>query len=202
MILHLIRPTLTVLLFSAGMSFALPLPQAQNSPTADANQPPSKTSPAQANPEQSAPTPAPATEIKPAGEKASPPPKPPVLRHSKRKTTGKSKANPGTKPTPDTSGKVVVKNGGAKDESPQIAPAIPPEQVRHDRASTAELLDAADANLKRLDARQLTSDEKSTMEEIRTYMRQAKAASAAGDMNRAQTLAYKARLLSDDLARK
>jgi hypothetical protein len=40
------------------------------------------------------------------------------------------------------------------------------------------------------------------LEEIQTYMRQAKAAAASADTNRAQTLAYKARLLSDELARK
>jgi hypothetical protein len=40
------------------------------------------------------------------------------------------------------------------------------------------------------------------VEEINTYMRQARAATALADTNRAQTLAYKARLLSDELARK
>jgi hypothetical protein len=38
--------------------------------------------------------------------------------------------------------------------------------------------------------------------QINTYMRQARAAAASADTNRAQTLAYKARLLSDELARK
>ena len=99
-------------------------------------------------------------------------------------------------------GKVVVRNGGAKDDSTQIAPATSPDQAQHDRATTAQLLALTDANLKRAAARQLTSAEQSTVGQIRTYVRQAKAASAAGDTNRAQVLAYKARLLSDELARK
>jgi hypothetical protein len=57
-------------------------------------------------------------------------------------------------------------------------------------------------NVKKVTARPLTSAEQSTLGEIRAYVSQAKAASAAGDTNRAQTLAYKARLLSDELARK
>jgi hypothetical protein len=37
------------------------------------------------------------------------------------------------------------------------------------------------------------------VEQIRAYVRQAKAACDAGDTGRAQTLAYKARLLSNEL---
>jgi hypothetical protein len=96
----------------------------------------------------------------------------------------------------------VVKNGGTSDKSAQLSPAVAPEQAQHQRISTEELLAATDANLKRVAARELNSEQQGTLEQIHTYMRQAKAASAAGDTNRAQTLAYKARLLSDDLAHK
>jgi len=96
----------------------------------------------------------------------------------------------------------VVRNGGAKENSGQIEPGVTTATAEQQRASTAQLLAATDANLKRAEARQLTKSEQSTMEEIRAYMRQAKTASDLGDTSRAQTLAYKARLLSDDLAGK
>jgi ribosomal protein S20 len=126
-------------------------------------------------------------------------------RHKHKATTTKKTAS-GQKSTaqtlPDGSSKTVVKNGGTSEESAQLSPAVAPDQAQHQRASTADLLAATDANLKRVTARKLTTDQQNTLEQIRTYMRQAKAAAAAGDTNRAQTLAYKARLLSDDLAGK
>ena len=143
-------------------------------------------------------------------EKAGVPPKPPVLRHKKHVTAKKiggsasqDSATGNTTPNsqPEQS-KVVVKNGGAKEQSPQIAPATSPDQAQHERVNTAQLLALTDANLKRVAARPLTSSEQGTLGQIHTYVRQAKAATAAGDTNRAQTLAYKARLLSDELARK
>lgn len=145
------------------------------------------------------------------GKQAGAPPKPPVLRHKKAATskkashTAKKKADPDSADAKSTAqpNKVVVRNGGTSVESAQIAPAISPDQAKHERVSTAQLLAATDANLQSVSGkRQLTNDEQSTVGQIRTYMRQAKAATAAGDTKRAQTLAYKARLLSDELARK
>jgi hypothetical protein len=96
----------------------------------------------------------------------------------------------------------VVRNGGAKEDSAQLAPAMNPAQAKSQRANTANLLAATDANLKQVAGRQLTPAQQSMVDEINTYMRQARAAEASADTNRAQTLAYKARLLSDELARK
>ena len=145
------------------------------------------------------------------GKPAGVPPKPPVLRHKKvaaekkASHTAKKKADPASTDAKSTAqpNKIVVRNGGVSGEPAQIAPAVSPDQAKHERASTAQLLAATDANLQLVSGRrQLTTDEQSTVGQIRMYMRQAKAASAAGDTNRAQTLAYKARLLSDELARK
>jgi hypothetical protein len=93
----------------------------------------------------------------------------------------------------------VVRNGGEKDESAQLAPAINPEMAREQRARTDQLLAQTNAKLKLVASRQLTASEASTVEEINTYLRQAKAARDAGDTNRAQTLAHKANLLSNEL---
>lgn len=193
--------------------------QPDQAPRQNPTSPPEQSSPAPAqvtppaiepNPPEAQPTPAPKT-MAPT-QQAGAPPKPPVLRHKKRTTASKKKTSSGTAQKaeagsgtqhPETEpSKVVVRNGGVKDESAQLAPAVTPAQAQHERISTAQLLALTDANLKKVTIRQLTSAEQGTLGEIRTYVRQAKAASAAGDTNRAQTLAYKARLLSDELARK
>jgi len=141
-----------------------------------------------------------------AEHKASPGPKPPILKHRAHKAVAKTGTHKAHKKTLHNSAgepnKVVVRNGGAKEGSAQLTPATSPAQARHQRASTATLLAVTDANLKRVAGRQLTRAQQSMLEEIQTYMRQAKAAAASADTNRAQTLAYKARLLSDELARK
>jgi hypothetical protein len=119
----------------------------------------------------------------------------PVLKHRPKKSTGK-------KATGSQSGKVVVRNGGAREGTPELAPGSSKEQEQHKRENTNQLLATTDANLKRTAGRQLTPAQKSMMEEIRTYVAQSRAAARAGDLDRAHTLAYKAHLLSDELAKK
>ncbi len=217
------------LIFAGLLLWALaaPLSARQNQASSQQNPSQTRTSPPQTskvpdaqapNPEQpatSSPQTAPEDQNKPAQpatqeptKKASPSPKPPVLKHRTRKAvarTGKGTHRTHKKVIPKSStesNKVVVRNGGANEGSAQLTPATTPAQARHQRASTASLLAATDANLKRVAGRQLTPAQQSMLEEIQTYMRQAKTAAASADTNRAQTLAYKARLLSDELARK
>jgi outer membrane biosynthesis protein TonB len=167
--------------------------QDQTAPTAPAEAPsvPSQTT------SPHAPTPAHA-------HKAAPAPKPPVLKHRKHNTkkSSASQKNTHAQTSAGDPHKVVVRNGGVKEGSAQLTPAISPAQARYQRTDTANLLAATDANLKRVAGRQLTHDQQSMVDQIRAYMRQAKAAAASSDTNRAQTLAYKAHLLSDELARK
>jgi hypothetical protein len=63
------------------------------------------------------------------------------------------------------------------------------------------LLSATDANLKKISSRPMNSSLQASVSQIRKYMEQAKAAEQAGDVQRAQNLASKALLLSDDLAK-
>jgi hypothetical protein len=138
----------------------------------------------------------------PSGQKAAPLPKPPVLKHKKRKPGTHSSSAHKKKPTGESTDdptKVVVRNGGATEGSAQLTPAVSPGEAKTQRAYTASLLAETDANLKRLAGRALTPDQQSTMDQIRTYMQQSKDAEAASDTDRAQTLAYKARLLSEEL---
>lgn len=76
------------------------------------------------------------------------------------------------------------------------------EQALHSRENTAQLLSTTDQNLQSIDGHQLSAAQQSMLDQIRAYVRQSKAASASGDLARAHTLAYKAHLLSDELARK
>jgi len=115
------------------------------------------------------------------------PPKP-VLKRKKNKTSS----------THTQSGKVVVRNGGAKDDSEDLAPAMSTEQARNSRESTAQLLASTDQNLKNVAGRQFSPAQQNMLEEIHTYVRQSKGATDSGDLTRAHTLAYKALLLSGD----
>lgn len=154
---------------------------------------PSATPPAAGNPQPQA---------TPSGQKAAPLPKPPVLKHKKRKPGAHSSSAHKKKPTGESTNdpsKVVVRNGGATEGSAQLTPGVSPGEAKTKRAYTASLLAETDANLKRIAGRPLTPDQQSTMDQIRTYMQQSKDAEAASDTDRAQTLAYKARLLSEAL---
>jgi hypothetical protein len=75
------------------------------------------------------------------------------------------------------------------------------EQASSQRQSTTQLLAATDGNLKQVASRQLSSAQQDSVSQIRKYMEQAKAAEEAGDVQRANNLASKALLLSDDLAK-
>jgi hypothetical protein len=95
----------------------------------------------------------------------------------------------------------VVRNGGATDNVIHLSPGGSQEQEAHNRENTAQLLATTDQNLKMLASRQLSPAEQNTVDQIHSYMRQARSAADSGDLARAHTLAFKAHLLSDDLAK-
>jgi len=97
--------------------------------------------------------------------------------------------------------KKVVRNGGTADPVVQLSPSVSNEQASRQRQSTTQLLATTDANLKQLAARQLDGTQQDSVSQIRKYMEQAKTAEGAGDVQRAQNLASKALLLSDDLVK-
>lgn len=101
-----------------------------------------------------------------------------------------------------SSGKIIVRNGGAKEGTPELSPGISKEQEAHNRENTEQLIATTDANVKSVAGRQLTAAQQSMIEQIHTYVAQSKAASNTGDLDRAHTLAFKAHLLSDELAKK
>lgn len=164
---------------SQSESGARPPQTDQSAPPAQA---PSSTQPSVSPPQ---PNPPQATPLPETPEK-------PVLKRKKKKTAA----------THTQSGKVVVRNGGVKDDSEELAPAMSKEQARSSRASTAQLLASTDQNLKDMVGRQFSPAQQNMLEEIHTYVHQAKGATDAGDLARAHTLAYKALLLSGELAKK
>ena len=97
--------------------------------------------------------------------------------------------------------KKVVRNGGTANPPGQLAPGVSNEQATRQRQTTTELLASTDANLRQLASRQLNSTEQDSVSQIRKYMEQARSAEVAGDVQRAQNLASKALMLSDDLVK-
>ncbi len=63
------------------------------------------------------------------------------------------------------------------------------------------MLETTDANFKKIAGRQLNSNERDEVSQIRQFMSQSKTAADEGDLERARTLAWKAQLLSEDLVK-
>ncbi len=121
-----------------------------------------------------------------------------------KKTTSKKKHHHPKKAPSDSSAtaeKKVVRNGGTVDPVVKLGPTISAEQASSQRQSTIQLLAATEGNLKQIESRQLNSTQQDSVSQVRKYMEQAKTAEAAGDVQRAQNLASKALLLSDDLVK-
>jgi len=97
--------------------------------------------------------------------------------------------------------KVVVPEGGAREPPAQIAPGLAPEEVARERRDTEQWLASADGQLKMLSGRTLGAQQEETVGQVRNYMVGARSALKEGDMRRANTLALKAHLLSEDLVK-
>jgi len=97
--------------------------------------------------------------------------------------------------------KTVVREGGASEPAAQIAPGMTPAEATRQRHNAEQLLGATDDKLKRLAGRPLDAKQQETVGQIRNYMEGARSALKEGDVRRANTLAQKAHLLSEDLVR-
>jgi hypothetical protein len=156
-----------------------------------------KPSPEQSPPAQAAPAPTPTQE-----PQKTPPAASPKKPESAAKAPAKKRRRKHTAAASDTSTeKKVVRNGGTADPVVQLAPGVSDDQASRQRQSTTQLLATTDTNLKQLGTRQLSGTQQDSVSQIRKYMEQAKAAEAAGDVQRAQNLASKALMLSDDLVK-
>jgi hypothetical protein len=93
--------------------------------------------------------------------------------------------------------KKIVKDGGTAEPTVQLKSDTKntPDQV----STTEQLRTAAEDNLKKIAGRQLSASQQQTVDQIKLFMDQSKAAVAEGDVERGHNLAMKARLLSDEL---
>lgn len=105
---------------------------------------------------------------------------------------------PATTPN-DTPTKTVVRNGSTSEPTVEISPEMSQQQATRQAQDTNQLLAATDANLKRISSRTLSASQQDTVQQIKNYMEQARAAQNDGDSQRAYNLANKAKLLSADL---
>jgi hypothetical protein len=134
---------------------------------------------------------------------------PPAAHPQKARTAGSSRTTPkkrrprkpiAPEPAGDGPKKVIVNNGGAPDPPVQLSPGVSPETASRQRRSTDLLLSTTENNLKTAAGLQLSPAQQDTVTQILGYMKQAKTSADAGDLQRAHNLAFKAKLLSDELA--
>jgi len=85
--------------------------------------------------------------------------------------------------------------------SGQLSAGLSPAKANEQRQNAAQLLAAADNNLRGL-TRSLSSDEQSMVQQIRAFMTQSRAAETDGDTERAYNLALKANLLALELIKR
>jgi hypothetical protein len=114
-------------------------------------------------------------------------------KHPKRKVPA---------PPPDGAPhKVVVREGGASEPTAQIIPGMTPQEAARRRQNAEQLLGVTDEQLKQMAERTLSAPQQQTAAQIRNYMDGARSALKEGDVRRASTLAEKAHLLAEDLAK-
>jgi len=83
--------------------------------------------------------------------------------------------------------------------APQIAPQLSPSDQATYQRKTTDDIDGAERNLQQTSGKQLNAVQQDLVGKIRSFLAQARDASKDGDWARAQNLAQKARLLSDEL---
>ncbi len=76
-----------------------------------------------------------------------------------------------------------------------------PEEASRQRQDSEQLLKKTVSTLERIDPDALDREQQETVSQIHNYMAGARAALKEGDIARGHTLAVKAGLLADDLAR-
>ena len=94
--------------------------------------------------------------------------------------------------------KIVVRQGGTADPSIQLAGGAGGDQATRLRAN--QMLAATEENLKKIAGRQLAANQQDMLNQVHQFTAQSKSAIAAGDFERGRTLAWKAQLLSEELA--
>jgi len=103
--------------------------------------------------------------------------------------------------TPCPPPKVIVRQGGTSDPSIQLAGGAVGDQAAQQRDTANQMLEATEANLKKISEAELDANQQDMVKQVRQFMEQSKSAVKAGDFDRARTLAWKAQLLSEELTK-
>lgn len=120
---------------------------------------------------------------------------------SASKSTSPSQATDAPKqaPSPCPPSKVIVRQGSTSDSSIELVGGAAGSQASDERKTAIEMLGIAETNLKKMDDSQLNSSQQDMIKQVHQFMDQSKAATSAGDLDQARTLAWKAQLLSEEL---
>lgn len=107
---------------------------------------------------------------------------------------------PAHHPKPDTKqGTEQASNGSGSSEEVSAIGQLSPGNSSDQNSQTEHSLDEIERGLKSI-KRPLSDQEQKTATQIREFLKQARAALAAGDMDGARTLAMKAKVLLDELS--
>jgi len=146
--------------------------------------------------QQAADTKPPVKPAPPKHPKHAPPKKIIVDDTEKPATTEMAKNTP-----PPAPPRVVIQEGSNHPASGQNTAGASNNDNSHSQATTQQLIDSTETNLKSIRQRTLSADEQSMVNQINDYITQSKAATKDGDLVRAHNLALKAHLLSDELVK-
>lgn len=95
--------------------------------------------------------------------------------------------------------KVIVRQGSTSEPGIELVGGAAGPQASDERNTANKMLETTEANLKKMEAAQLNPNQRDMIKQVRQFMDQSKAATSAGDLDQARTLAWKAQLLSEDL---
>jgi len=123
---------------------------------------------------------------------------PPKPEATKKKSAAKVTAAPAPN---NASKRIVVREGSVGEPTAQIVTGMTAEAAIRERGEAERLLSTTSETLKEIAPRELNAEQQETVSQIHNYMEVARSALTQGDIPRAHTLAVKAGLLADDLAR-
>jgi len=105
----------------------------------------------------------------------------------------------GSKPAPCPPSKTIVRQGGTAEPTVQIVGGATGAQASDARRNATDMLQSTEDNLKKIETAQLNPSQQEMVKQVHQFVDQSKAATTAGDVDRARTLAWKAQLLSEEL---
>ena len=116
---------------------------------------------------------------------------------------GKSSSGKASKPKNQTASncppkKKIVNQGGTTEPAIQLV-GTPGGTASSQERDTSQKLQSTEDNLKKMESEKLNSNQQDMIKQIRQFVAESKTATAAGDFDRASTLADKAKLLSEEL---